>query len=137
MRFALTPKPLSVTKIIHEVEGEDVGAAVVFVGTVRAVARERRVVKLEYEAYEPMTLAFFERLQRDAADRWHGARIAIHHRLGACAVGDPTVVVAAASPHRAAAFEACRFAIDQLKLHAPIWKKEFYEDGASWIGQGS
>lgn len=137
MRFAFSQKQLSPSKIVREVEGDDVGASVMFLGTVRGHSRERKVLKLEYEAYETMALAFFERLQRDAEERWHGVRLAIHHRLGACEVGELTVVVAAASPHRGAAFEACRFAVDQLKVHAPVWKKEFYEDGASWIGQGS
>jgi molybdopterin synthase catalytic subunit len=137
MQFALTEKPLSVNNVMKAVRGDDTGALVDFVGTVRGESRGHRVLRLEYEAYNAMALAFFEKLQAEAEHRWHGTRLAIHHRIGVCEVGEVTVVIAAATPHRAAAFEACRFAIEQLKAHAPIWKKEVYEDGAAWIGQGS
>jgi molybdopterin synthase catalytic subunit len=137
MLFALSAKPLSANAVLKAVGGNDAGAVVTFHGTVRDQARGRRVIRLEYEAYGPMALALFDHLGKEAAERWHGTRLSIHHRLGTCEVGDTTVLIAAASAHRAAAFEACRFAIEQLKAHAPIWKREIYEDGAAWIGQGS
>jgi molybdopterin synthase catalytic subunit len=137
MQFAITEKPLNVNTVMKAVRGEDTGAVVDFVGTVRSETRGHRVLRLEYEAYSEMALALFERLQKEADHRWHGTRLAIHHRIGVCEVGELTVVIAAAAPHRGAAFEACRFAIEQLKAHAPIWKREVYEDGAVWVGQGS
>jgi len=137
MRFLLSDEPIIARAVVSAVASERAGAVVTFEGIVRREARGRRVLRIEYEAYGPMVLATFQRVSSEAARRWPGVEIGIHHRTGSCAVGEPTVVIAAASPHRAEAFEACRFAIEQLKAEAPIWKHEFYEDGSAWIGQGS
>lgn len=137
MSFVLTPDPLDPSAALAAVASDDAGATVTFLGTVRASTRGRAVVRLEYEAYEAMALAVFAGIATEAAERWPGCQVAIHHRLGACAVGEPTVAIAASSPHRAAAFEACRQAIERLKADAPIWKREVYADGSTWVGQGS
>ncbi len=133
---ALSNEPLDLSAVVAEVAGPGAGAVVSFVGSVRARSRGREVLRLEYEAYAPMALATFASIAREAA-RFGGARVCIHHRLGACAAGEPTVVIAAAAPHRADAFDACRHALERLKADAAIWKREVYSDGAAWVGQGS
>ena len=121
---------------LDAVAGIDCGAVVSFVGAVREQNHGKPVVRLEYEAYEPMALRIFEQIERAAADRWK-ARVCIHHRTGTLAPGELSVVIAAAAPHRADAFDACRYAIEQLKTDAPIWKRESYPDGTEWVGMGS
>ena len=121
---------------LREVASADCGAVVSFVGTVRATNQGKRVVRLEYEAYPEMALRIFEQIATQAGERW-AARVAIHHRTGALEPGEISVVIAAAAPHRADAFEACRHAIEALKKDAPIWKRELYPDGSSWVGLGS
>ena len=115
---------------------QDVGAAdgalCLFLGVVRGDNEGRRVVRLEYEAYEEMALPLIEEIAARARGRFGVSDVRIVHRLGALQVGEVSVAVAAASPHRAEAFAACRFAIDTLKAEVPIWKKEFYADGAVW-----
>lgn len=137
MLHRLVDAPLDPSAVIAAVAGDDAGAVVSFVGTVRGASRGRRVVRLEYEAYEAMALTLFDALAAEAALRFGGARVVVHHRLGRCGVGEPTVAIAAASPHRAEAFDACRFAIERLKADVPIWKREVYDDGAVWVGMGS
>ena len=121
---------------LREVAGADCGAVVSFVGTVRATNHGKRVVRLEYEAYPEMALRIFEQIAAQAREKW-AARVAIHHRTGALEPGEISVVIAAAAPHRGDAFEACRQAIEALKKDAPIWKRELYPDGSSWVGLGS
>jgi molybdopterin synthase catalytic subunit len=116
------------------VEGQSYGGLVTFSGTVRKETGGRRVVHLEYEAHVPMARKSFERIGAEVAQQWPGARLAIVHRIGRLLPGELAVVIAAAAPHRTAAFRACEFAIEQLKAEAPIWKKEFYEDGEVWVG---
>ena len=130
------PLPIAVEAPLHEVEGADCGAVVSFTGTVRSSNHGKAVVRLEYEAYPEMALRVFEQIAAEAHERW-AARLAIHHRTGALQPGEVSVVIAAAAPHRADAFEACRHAIEALKKDAPIWKHEFYPDGSSWVGLGS
>jgi molybdopterin synthase catalytic subunit len=108
---------------------------VVFVGAVRDRARGREIRHLEYEAYPGMAEREMERIADEAAERWQGARVAIAHRTGRLEIGDVAVVVAAAAPHRAEAFAACRYAIDTLKERVPIWKKEFATDGEYWVDE--
>jgi len=130
------PAALAPEVPLREVAGADCGAVVSFVGTVRATNQGKRVVRLEYEAYPEMALRIFEQIAAQARERW-AARVAIHHRTGALEPGEISVVIAAAAPHRADAFEACRHAIEALKKDAPIWKRELYPDGSSWVGMGS
>jgi molybdopterin synthase catalytic subunit len=105
----------------------------VFVGVVRDTNAGRRVSFLEYEAYEEMALAQMQELAAEARRRWPVSELRLVHRLGRLEIGEASVAVAAASPHRAEAFEACRFLIDTLKRQVPIWKKEHFEGGASWV----
>jgi molybdopterin synthase catalytic subunit len=109
------------------------GAACLFVGVVRNENGGRAVSHLEYEAYEEMALPLLEEIAREVAARWPVTQVQLVHRLGRLEIGEPSVAVAITSPHRAEAFEACRYAIDSLKARVPIWKKEFYADGARWI----
>ena len=109
------------------------GAACTFVGVVRDENAGRAVRYLEYEAFEQMALPLMEEIAAEARRRWPITAITIVHRLGRLEIGEASVAVAVVSPHRAEAFEACRYAIDTLKATVPIWKKEFYADGAVWI----
>jgi molybdopterin synthase catalytic subunit len=112
-------------------QGED-GAIVVFDGIVRNNTRGRRTLYLDYEAYETMALSEMQRLVERAKQRFAVRQIALVHRLGRIEVGETSVLIVVASAHRAAAFDACRWIIDTLKSTVPIWKKEYFEDGAVW-----
>lgn len=112
-------------------QGED-GAAVVFEGVVRNQTRGRRTLYLDYEAYEEMALRQMEELAGQALQRFQIRDVAMVHRLGRLEIGETSVLIVAASAHRAAAFEACRWLIDTLKQTVPIWKKEYFGDGAVW-----
>ncbi len=136
LHHAVSLAPLDAQAPLRAVEGKDCGAVVSFAGTVRSTNHGKQVIRLEYEAYEPMALRVFEQIERAALERF-AARVSIHHRIGALLPGELSVVIAAASPHRASAFDACRYAIEQLKTDAPIWKRETYPDGSSWVGLGS
>lgn len=105
-----------------------------FVGVVRDKNDGQRVSRLEYDAHEPMAESQLERLAGAAAERWDLSAVVLEHRLGSLEVGDVSVVVGVASPHRAEALESCRWLIDTLKAEVPIFKKEFYTDGGeSWV----
>jgi molybdopterin synthase catalytic subunit len=109
------------------------GGLVTFVGAVRRENRGREVLRLHYEAYESMAVEVIEAILEEARERFGVLDLATHHRVGDLGPGDVAVVVAVASAHRAEAFMACRYVIDELKARAPIWKKEFYRDGESWL----
>ncbi|HXW04776.1 MAG TPA: molybdenum cofactor biosynthesis protein MoaE [Vicinamibacterales bacterium] len=109
------------------------GAVATFVGLVRDHNLGRRVRWLEYEAYAPLALRAFERIAGEAAARWPSVRLAVHHRIGRVEIGEASVVIAAAAPHRADAFAACRYAIERVKQIAPVWKHEHFEGGDVWI----
>jgi len=109
------------------------GALCLFVGVVRDHHQGRRVLRLEYEAYEEMALPLLERIERQALQRWPVSAVRIVHRLGPLEVGAASVAVGVCSAHRDEAFAACRWAIDTLKATVPIWKKEYGEDGAVWM----
>jgi molybdopterin synthase catalytic subunit len=132
----VSSEPLVADEAVRAVAGEGMGGIATFLGIVRRQSAGRTVSRLHYEAYAEMAEAEFRRIADEAARRWPGVRVAILHRTGMLAVGDTAVVVAAAAPHRAEAFSACRFAIDALKERAPIWKKEIGTDGEVWIGIG-
>ena len=112
------------------------GALCLFMGVVRNENRGRAVVRLEYEAYEEMALPLMHEIAAETKRRFPVTQVLMVHRLGRLEIGEPSVAVAVASPHRDEAFRACRFAIDTLKATVPIWKKEFYEDGAVWLEGG-
>ena len=131
--FALTPAVLDVAALIEAVARPGCGAVTTFVGTVRDHNAGRRVLYLEYEAYEALVLKAFRRIDEESRDRWPGVALAIHHRSGRLEVGEASVVIAASSAHRADAFAAARYAIERIKQIAPIWKREYFEGGEEWI----
>ncbi len=132
-RCRLRDTPLDVDEVVQRVAGPDAGGIVTFVGAVRNASRGKEIRHLEYEAYPQMAEQELDRIADEAARRWPGTRVAVDHRTGHLEIGDLAVVVVAASPHRAEAFEACRFTIDTLKETVPIWKKEVATDGATWV----
>jgi molybdopterin synthase catalytic subunit len=131
--FNVTAEPLDASAVVAAVASDRDGAVATFVGLVRDHNAGRRVLWLEYEAYTPLALAAFARIAAEAAERWPDARLAIHHRTGRIEIGGASVAIAAASPHRADAFAACRYAIERVKQIAPIWKHEHFEGGDVWI----
>jgi molybdopterin synthase catalytic subunit len=135
--FRLSEAPLSLDEAVAEVASPDAGAIATFSGTTRARSRGREVVRLEYEAYEGMAEQTMERLGAALQERYELLGVAIHHRIGVVGIGETSVVIAVAAAHRGDALAACRDAIDELKVSVPLWKKEIYEGGEEWIGQGS
>ena len=135
--FRLVDEPLDVAAVLREVEDPEAGAVASFVGTVRRRSRERDVVHLEYEAFEEMAEPMLAQLGEDLTERHGLCAVAIHHRLGRVEVGEASVVIAVSAPHRSAALDACREAIETLKTTIPLWKKEVYAGGEEWIGRGS
>ncbi|HEX5474565.1 MAG TPA: molybdenum cofactor biosynthesis protein MoaE [Vicinamibacterales bacterium] len=131
--FRVTDEPLDVGALAEAVAGPADGALASFVGLVRDHNAGRRVLSLEYEAYAPLAVRVFEQIAAEARERWPEARVAIHHRTGRLDIGDASVVVVAASPHRGDAFAACRYGIERVKQIAPIWKREHFEGGDVWI----
>jgi len=119
-------------QIVPPLERPEDGAIVMFDGIVRGHSRGRRTLYLEYEAYEEMALKQMRTLAEEALERFAIRNVAMVHRLGRLEIGESSVFIAVFSEHRAAAFEACRFLIDTLKRTVPIWKKEYFEDGAVW-----
>lgn len=109
------------------------GAVTTFIGVVRDSNQDRRVTHLVYEAYEPMAVKALARICQEADREWPGTRLAVHHRIGRLAIGEASIVIAAASAHRAKAFAACRYVIERVKQIVPIWKHEFFEGGEVWI----
>ena len=128
----LIRQPISITKLMRYVRASSDGAVVGFDGCVRDNSNGRRTLYLEYEAYEAMALAKMKEIASELHQKFAVGRVAIVHRLGRLEIGEASVFVAVAAPHRGAAFDACRHAIDTLKREVPIWKKEFFEDGAVW-----
>lgn len=132
--FYVTPDELDPRKIEALVAGPDMGAVVTFAGTVRNNARGLDVTALEYEAYPSAAEKMLARVGEEAQAQWPGVRIAITHRYGHLLPGEASVVIACASKHRDEAYHASSFAISRIKEIVPIWKKEFYADGSTWIG---
>jgi molybdopterin synthase catalytic subunit len=132
-QFRVTTDPLDADAVSAIVASADCGAVTTFVGMVRDEHGGRRVLWLEYQAYEPLAIKAFKRIDEEAGERWPSIALAIHHRVGRVEIGQPSVVIAVGSPHRAEAFSACRYAIERIKQIAPIWKHEHFEGGAVWI----
>ena len=133
-RFFLTEQPLDPRAVEALVEDPGCGAFVTFVGTVRDTNEGRDVDYLEYEAYPGMAERKMAEIGDEIRQRWGLERVAMAHRLGRCAIGDASIVISVASPHRKEAFEACHYAINRVKEIVPIWKKEVWRDGSVWIG---
>ena len=137
-RCRLTEAPIDLALLQGEVAAPHYGGIALFLGVVRETSPTgKRVEYLEYEAYAGMAEAEMERIAAEMDGRWAGCAVAIVHRIGRLAIGEASVAIAVATPHRAAAFEACRYAIDRIKETVPVWKKEVFADGSQWVGLGS
>ncbi len=132
----ITRDPLddaAVNALVQAISNPEVGGIVTFQGVVRNHARGKRVRYLEYDAYPEMAEQQMAAIAAEVERRWQTDRVALVHRVGRLEIGECSVVVAVACPHRGEAFEACRYAIDTLKADVPIWKKEVAEDGEEWV----
>lgn len=130
---AIVREPIDTCGLVSRLQRGEDGAVVVFEGVVRNHSGEKATLYLEYEAYEPMALARMQALARQARQRWSIDRIGIVHRLGRLEIGETSVAIVVTSAHRHPAFEACRHTIDHLKKTVPIWKREYFADGAVWV----
>lgn len=128
----LVREPINSAELTSHVRGDEDGAMVAFDGFVRNHSKGRRTLYLEYEAYEAMALVKMREIAEQVHERFAIHRVAMAHRLGRLEIGETSVFIAVSAAHRAAAFEACRYAIDTLKRTVPIWKKEYFEDGSVW-----
>jgi len=131
MMMHVTRHPLDVNDLLAAVQGPERGGTCVFLGTVR---NDGDVTAIEYSAYEAMATAEIERILADAHRQWPEARVMLQHRLGEIPVGQASIAIAAAAPHRNEAFTACRYVIEEVKKRLPVWKKELNADGTTaWI----
>ena len=130
----ITDKPIDINKVIVAASHPSAGAVNSFIGNIRDTANNKKVVRLEYEAYEPMAIAEIKKLMEEAQKNWNLTGWAMSHRLGVLIPGETAVVVAVSSKHRKESFEACQFIMNELKKRVPIFKKEIFEDGEEWIG---
>jgi molybdopterin synthase catalytic subunit len=130
--YELVHDAIDVTTLVRHVRAPEDGAIVTFDGFVRNESHGRRTLYLDYEAYESMAIAKIREIGAAIHEKFSIHRVAIVHRLGRLEIGETSVFIAVSSPHRPAAFDACRYAIDTLKRTVPIWKKEYFEDGAVW-----
>lgn len=133
-RFVVTDEVIDPRTVEELVIDDGSGALVTFAGTVRDHALGKKVVALDYEAYPPAAEKMLEQIGDEIFERWGIRTVAIFHRYGLLQIGEVSVVIAVSSAHRDAAFEACRYAIERIKVIVPIWKREIYDDGAVWIG---
>ena len=134
MRTALTERPLDANALLAEVQQAANGASIIFIGTVRDTNDGRAVTGIEYSSYASMASRELERIAAEAVATFDTQDIVVEHRVGSLVLGDASVVIAVAHPHRAAAFDAARFIIEQIKVRVPIWKRELYTDGSrEWI----
>jgi molybdopterin synthase catalytic subunit len=138
-RLAVVREPLSIEALSSVVEAqarsrdEGCGAIASFVGVVRRTHKGRVVRRLEYEAFEPLAVKAFQRIEAEIGEQWPGATLGLHHRVGPLGIGEASVAIVVATAHRAEAFQACRYAIERVKQIAPVWKHEFFDDGDAWI----
>ena len=128
----LVREPIDAAGLVRHVRAGEDGAVVTFDGCVRNHSHGRRTLYLDYEAYESMALAKMQEIAAQLHEKFLIDRVAMAHRLGRLEIGETSVFIAVSAPHRPAAFDACRFAIDTLKRTVPIWKKEYFADGAVW-----
>ncbi len=134
MQYTISAEPLNLATLVAAVKDDGAGGLVTFVGYVRATSDDDRpVTGLDYEAHVELALAELRTVGAEASERFGPARVAIAHRIGTLALGEAAVAIAVAAAHRGTAFDACEYAIDELKRRVPIWKKEHYRDGeAAW-----
>jgi molybdopterin synthase catalytic subunit len=131
--IVITKNPIDIQYVIKSAERAEAGAVNVFIGTVRSKTGQRRVIRLEYEAYEPMAVLEIKKIIELAKYKWKLQGWAVSHRVGTLNIGDVAVVVAVSTAHRKESFEACQFIIDSLKQTVPIWKKEVFDGGEEWV----
>lgn len=139
VRTAVSAEALDVAALIAEASSPSCGAVAMFIGTVRETASiegnyGRPVTRLDYEAHPELAEAKLRAIAKQAGEKWPLERIVAVHRTGTCELGEPTVVIACGSAHRGEALEACHWLIDEVKASVPIWKKEIYSDGSTWVG---
>ena len=135
MRVSITAAPLNLDALIRvmTLDGRGDGAVATFTGLVRDHNQGRSVRFLEYEAYEPLAVRALERIIEEAEAAWPGIRLGMHHRTGRLEIGEASIIIVAVSPHRPAAFAACRYAIERVKQIVPIWKREHFDGGDVWL----
>ena len=131
--FKITRDALDSQALVSEVTKDTDGAIITFLGVVRRYSRDKKVLYLEYQAYEEMAEKVLAEIGEDVKAKWPIGLIAIHHRIGRLEIGEASLLVVVASPHRKEAFEACHYAVERIKKVLPIWKKEVWEDGSSWV----
>jgi molybdopterin synthase catalytic subunit len=124
---------IDIARAQEYLQSDDAGGVNLFIGTVRNHAKGKEVVKLVFEAYEPMAMAEMKRIAKQAQDQWQLSGLVMLHVVGERQIGEAVVLVGASAPHRQESFEACRFLIDELKARVPIWKKEYYKDSSIWV----
>ena len=129
----ISTDPLDPKQCYTNVADPGVGGTVQFVGTVRDQTQGKRVLRLDFEAYEPMAIKEMTKIAEHITQEWSATHVSIHHRVGTLQIEDIAVIISVATPHRKAAFAACQYAIDTLKETVPIWKKEIFEDGEVWV----
>ena len=139
VKAAISPEPLDVASAIADATDPSCGAVASFVGTVRESAAvpdnaAKAVTMLEYEAHPTLAATRLEEIAREAVTKWALERVVAIHRIGSCDLGEPTVVISCGAAHRGDALDACHWLIDEIKASVPIWKKEIYADGSSWVG---
>jgi len=131
--FKITRDVLDSQALVSEVTKDTDGAIITFLGVVRRYSRGKEVLYLEYQAYEEMAEKVLAEIGEDVKAKWPIGLIAVHHRIGRLEIGEASLLVVVASPHRKEAFEACSYAVERIKGILPIWKKEVWEDGSSWV----
>ncbi len=132
--FRVTRDPIEIQELVRSVTDPSAGAIATFIGTTRNNNEGRKVIALDYEAYPEMAEKELARIGADAKLKWKIERMAITHRIGPVQITEPSVIIAVSAAHRDDAFQACRFAIEEIKKTVPIWKKEVFEGGEVWIG---
>ncbi len=131
--FKITRDVLDPSALVSEMTKDTDGAVITFLGVVRKYSRDKEVLYLEYEAYEEMAEKVLVEIGEEVRAKWPIGQIAIHHRVGRLEIGEASLLVVVTSPHRKEAFEACQHAVERIKEILPIWKKEVWEDGSSWV----
>ncbi|RSK27943.1 molybdenum cofactor biosynthesis protein MoaE [Bacillus sp. HMF5848] len=132
--FEITTNPINIEHVTNKVVCRNAGAITTFIGTVRELTKGKKTLYLEYDAYVPMAEKKLEQIGNEIKEKWGKAKVAITHRIGRLDITEIAVVIAVSTPHRKDAYEANEYAIERIKEIVPIWKKEFWEDGESWIG---
>ncbi|MFL5560681.1 MAG: molybdenum cofactor biosynthesis protein MoaE [Gemmatimonadaceae bacterium] len=134
MRSAIVTRPIDIAALLAEVAAHSNGATVLFTGSVRDVSAGRMVSGIDYDAYVTMAHEELARIVAEACERFGTSHVAAEHRIGSLTLGEVSVAIAAGHPHRAAAFEAARYVIEEIKLRLPVWKQELFTDGTrAWV----